>query len=134
MPLQETTDKPKSSSPAAPKPEEKPVPQAAESKPPPEKQAKRTDQLPIGIAGVGIEPQEREVGADDPPPLPPNEKLMSIGKDVPRLDGRAKVTGAAKYTADVNLPGMLHGRMVTSTVPHARIKSIDISAAEKHPR
>ena len=135
MPLQEATEKQKKDAPAAaPEPEKKPVPQAAQSKPPPQKAEKRTDMLPVGIAGKGIEPQEREVGGDDPPPLPPNEKLTSIGKNVPRLDGRAKVTGTAKYTADVNLPGMLYGRLVTATVPHAKIKSVDISAAEKHPR
>ena len=123
MPLQEATEKQKKDAPAAaPDPEKKPVPQAAQSKPPPQKDAKRTDMLPVGIAGVGIEPREREVGADDPPPLPVNEKLAAIGKDVPRLDGRAKVTGAAKYTADVNLPGMLYARMVVASVPHARIK------------
>src|SRR5688572_10177387 len=141
MPLQqETTVKPdsekakKDAPAAAPEPEKKPVPQAAQSNPPAQKAEKRTEMMPVGIAGVGIEPQEREVPATDPPALPPNEKLAHIGKDVPRLDGRAKVTGAAKYTADINLPGLLYGRMVTATVPHAKIKSIDISAAEKHPR
>src|SRR5688500_6849363 len=135
MPLQEASEKQKKDAPAAaPEPEKKPVPNAATSNPPPAKPQKRTDMLPVGIAGVGIEQQEREVGGDDPPPLPPNEKLSSIGKDVPRVDGRAKVTGAAKYTADINLPGMLYGRMVVASVPHAKIKSIDVSAAEKHPR
>src|SRR5687768_8643145 len=135
MPLQEAPEKQKKDAPAAaPEPDKKPVPNAATSNPPPAKPQKRNEMLPVGIAGVGIEQQEREVGGDDPPPLPPNEKLSSIGKDVPRLDGRAKVTGAAKYTADVNLPGMLYGRMITATVPHAKIKSIDVSAAEKHPK
>src|SRR5205823_8608861 len=66
-------------------------------------------------------------------PLPINEKLKVIGKPTTRLDGRLKVTGAAKYTADVNPPGMLFARMVTSPYPHAKIKSIDTSAAEKAP-
>ncbi|HTL29278.1 MAG TPA: molybdopterin cofactor-binding domain-containing protein, partial [Tepidisphaeraceae bacterium] len=88
---------------------------------------------PVGIAGVKIEEQERSVPANEAPPLPINEKLAVIGKPTPRLDGRAKVTGAAKYTADISLPGMLFAKLITSTVPHATIKSIDTSAAEKHP-
>jgi xanthine dehydrogenase YagR molybdenum-binding subunit len=87
----------------------------------------------VGIAGAEVRDEERLVGADEPPPLPPNAELKSVGKPVPRLDGRLKVTGAAKYTADVKLPGMLHGVMITSPHAHARIKSIDTSAAEKHP-
>src|SRR5688572_26810756 len=104
MPLQEKTEtnERKDGAAAAPAPESKPIPNAAAKNPAPPKDAKRVDQLPVGIAGVGIEMQDREVAADDPPPLPPNEKLSSIGKDTPRIDGRAKVTGAAKYTADVN--------------------------------
>ncbi|MCA1593906.1 MAG: xanthine dehydrogenase family protein molybdopterin-binding subunit [Acidobacteria bacterium] len=75
---------------------------------------------------------ERAVPLDEPPPLPLNSELKVIGKRVPRVDGRLKVTGAAKYTADVRLPGMLFARMVTSPHPHARIRSIDTSAAEAH--
>ena len=44
-----------------------------------------------------------------------------------------KVTGRARYTFDVQLPGMLYARRVVSDVPHARITSIDTSAAESHP-
>ena len=94
----------------------------------------RTTRVYTGIVGAKVEEIEREMGADEPPPLGLNSELSVLGKRTPRLDGRLKVTGAAKYTADVNVPGMLYGRMVTATVPHARIKSIDISAAEKHPR
>src|SRR6185295_4587002 len=88
---------------------------------------------PVGITGVKMEEAPRTVGADEPPPLPPNEKLSTIGKPTPRLDGRLKVTGAAKYTADVRLPGMLYARMLTSPHPHARVLSIDTSAAAAHP-
>src|SRR6476620_1756453 len=88
---------------------------------------------PVGIAGEEITKAERKVPDSEPPPLPVNADLKVIGKPTPRLDGRAKVTGAAKYTADVNLPGMLFAKLVTSTVPHAIVKSIDTSAAEKHP-
>src|SRR3954468_14589273 len=90
----------------------------------------------VGIAGAPgaeVRQEERLIGADEPPPLPPNSELKSVGKPTPRLDGRLKVTGAAKYTADIKLPGMLYGVMITSPFPHARIKSIDTSAAEKYP-
>lgn len=69
----------------------------------------------------------------DPPPWPTSDKLKIIGKATPRLDGRLKVTGAARYTADVRLPGMLFARRVTSPYAHARVKAIDTSAAERLP-
>ena len=57
----------------------------------------------------------------------------SIGTRVPRLDGREKALGRAQYVADLKLPGMAEVRFVKSPVPHARIKSIDTSAAEALP-
>jgi CO/xanthine dehydrogenase Mo-binding subunit len=56
-----------------------------------------------------------------------------IGRSVPRLEAREKVTGRAEYTHLMKLPGMLHGKIFRSTVAHGRIKSIDISAAAKLP-
>lgn len=56
-----------------------------------------------------------------------------IGKSVPKIDGRVKVTGQAKYTGDLKLPNMLVGKILTSPHAHARIISIDTSAAEKLP-
>ncbi|MFT3771851.1 MAG: xanthine dehydrogenase family protein molybdopterin-binding subunit [Minicystis sp.] len=96
----------------------------------------RKVKLPAGIAGPGVPASalgeiERTVGANEPPPLPPNDKLAVIGKPAPRIDGRLKVTGAARYTADVVLPGMLWARAVRSPHAHARIRSIDTSAAER---
>ncbi len=119
--------------PAAAPTEKPPVPQAALPKNGAEKPKTDTQTYPVGIAGVKIEEEERKVPATEAPPLPINEKLAVIGKPTPRVDGRAKVTGAAKYSADINLPGMLFAKLITSTVPHAIIKSIDTSAAEKHP-
>ena len=74
-----------------------------------------------------------ECRADEPPPLPENAKLKVIGKPLPRLDAVQKVTGKARYTFDVQLPGMLYARRVVSSVPHARVVAIDTSAAEKYP-
>jgi len=56
-----------------------------------------------------------------------------IGKSVPKIDGREKVTGAARYTADLKFPNMLYGKILTSPFAHARIISIDTSEAEKIP-
>lgn len=93
----------------------------------------RQELLPAGIVGAIMSEVERTVPLDEPPPLPVNAKLSVIGKRTPRVDGRAKVTGAARYTADVRLPGMLYARLITSPHPHARIRSIDTSAVEHHP-
>jgi CO/xanthine dehydrogenase Mo-binding subunit len=56
-----------------------------------------------------------------------------IGRSVPRLEAREKVTGRAEYTHLMRLPNMLHGKIFRSTVAHGRIKSIDTSAAKKIP-
>ncbi len=53
----------------------------------------------------------------------------SVGVNVPRKDGRDKVTGAALYLDDLRVPGVLHGRTVRSTVANARIVSITLDPA-----
>ncbi|MFC1871856.1 xanthine dehydrogenase family protein molybdopterin-binding subunit, partial [Chloroflexota bacterium] len=56
-----------------------------------------------------------------------------IGKPIPRVDARAKVTGQAKYAADIEEANMLWGFVKRSPYAHARILSIDTSKAEKLP-
>ncbi|MEX2034969.1 MAG: xanthine dehydrogenase family protein molybdopterin-binding subunit [Xanthobacteraceae bacterium] len=56
-----------------------------------------------------------------------------VGRSVPRLEGRDKVTGRAEYTHTMRLPGMLHAKIFRSTVAHGRIKKVDTSAAKKVP-
>ena len=56
-----------------------------------------------------------------------------IGTRPIRHDGVDKVIGRAQYGADIRLPGMLHGKVLRSPHPHARIISIDTSKAEAHP-
>jgi xanthine dehydrogenase molybdenum-binding subunit len=56
-----------------------------------------------------------------------------VGQRVPRVDALDKVTGRAKYTADLKLPGMLYGAFLRSPHAHARIKRIDTSKAEALP-
>ena len=97
------------------------------------KETMRRKIYPSGIAGVSVGEIERQVPAGEAPPLPTNDRLNVIGKPVPRINGRAKVTGAARFTVDIKLAGMLHGRLLRSPHPHARIVSIDTKAAERHP-
>ncbi len=56
-----------------------------------------------------------------------------VGTRVPRVDSVAKVTGGAVYAVDIAMPGMLHGAVLRSPHPHARIVSIDRSRARSAP-
>lgn len=62
---------------------------------------------------------------------PAKDKATAIGKRVPRVDGMAKATGAAKYTYDVNLPKQLIAKGLGCPHAHCKIKSIDVAPAEK---
>ncbi len=57
----------------------------------------------------------------------------AVGSSFVRIDAEEKVTGRAVYAEDVQLPRMIYGALVRSPHPHARIKSIDTSEAEKMP-
>lgn len=56
-----------------------------------------------------------------------------VGKRVARIDALEKATGAARFTDDLELPRMLHGKVLWSPHPHARILNIDTSRAERLP-
>ncbi|MCK6623826.1 MAG: xanthine dehydrogenase family protein molybdopterin-binding subunit [Anaerolineae bacterium] len=56
-----------------------------------------------------------------------------IGQRIPKLDAPAKAMGRMTYGHDVRLPGMLHGRILYSRYPHARILKVDVSRAERLP-
>jgi CO/xanthine dehydrogenase Mo-binding subunit len=56
-----------------------------------------------------------------------------VGHSVPRLEGKAKVTGRAEYVHNLRLPGMLYGKICRSTVAHGRIRHIDVTAAQAVP-
>jgi xanthine dehydrogenase YagR molybdenum-binding subunit len=58
----------------------------------------------------------------------------TVGQPLSRVDGRAKVTGAAKYSAEYNrLPGLVHAVLKTSDVAKGRVTGIDTSAAQREP-
>ncbi len=59
--------------------------------------------------------------------------LSAVGKNVTRTDLRDKLTGEAKYSADLKLPGMLHGLVLRSPHPHAEITGIDAESARRLP-
>ncbi len=54
---------------------------------------------------------------------------LEVGRSIPRLEAREKVSGRAEYIHNMRLPGMLYGKIFRSTVAHGRIRSIDVSAA-----
>ena len=59
--------------------------------------------------------------------------LRIIGQPTPSLEGAAKVTAEARYLEDLQAPGMLYGKICRSPLPHARIRGIDTSRAERLP-
>ena len=54
-----------------------------------------------------------------------------VGKRIKNRDATSKVTGKATFTGDIKLRGMLFGKILRSSVPHARILNIDVSGALK---
>jgi CO/xanthine dehydrogenase Mo-binding subunit len=63
----------------------------------------------------------------------PEKQFKYVGRSIARVDAVDKVTGGAKFTGDLHVPGMLHGKILRSPYPHARIKNIDASKAEALP-
>jgi xanthine dehydrogenase YagR molybdenum-binding subunit len=82
----------------------------------------------LGYAGAEV---RKTMKADpaDAPPWDLTTQFAHVGGDTDRLDAVAKVTGRAKYTFDMNLPGMLHGVLLRASVPHARVQSLSLDAA-----
>ncbi len=64
---------------------------------------------------------------------PPARERKHIGKRVTRLDGPVKSSGRAKYSYDINRPGLLYAKILGCPHPHAKVKAVDTSAAEKLP-
>ena len=62
-----------------------------------------------------------------------SDLYTNIGKRVPKLDAPDKATGRTQYIQDLRLPGMLHGKILWSKYPHARIVNIDTTEAMKIP-
>ena len=56
-----------------------------------------------------------------------------VGQSLPRIDALGKVTGETLYSGDIVMSGMLHMKILFAGRPHARVLSIDTSAAEAVP-
>ncbi|HYP52664.1 MAG TPA: xanthine dehydrogenase family protein molybdopterin-binding subunit [Pyrinomonadaceae bacterium] len=78
---------------------------------------------------VEIEVEETEGGAR----WGPNDRHTLLNKSLPRVDAPVKVSGAARYTHDVRLPGMLYARILRSPHAHARLLKIDATRAMQIP-
>lgn len=74
-----------------------------------------------------------EIEVDDTggPSWGDRSKMAVLNKPIRRVDGDDKVSGRAKYTHDIRLPGMLYGRVLASPHANAKVTSLDTSAAEK---
>ena len=70
-----------------------------------------------------------ELPARNPEPWTEDAELAVVGERVPRMDALEKVTGSARYTADVQLPGMLHAAILRSPMPRGRVTRLDLSPA-----
>ncbi|MFH1757769.1 MAG: xanthine dehydrogenase family protein molybdopterin-binding subunit [Pseudomonadota bacterium] len=61
------------------------------------------------------------------------DNLQVVGQSLPQIDAREKALGLAEFVSDIKLPGMLHGRILRSPYPHARLLHIDTSKARRLP-
>ncbi|MGC8873488.1 MAG: molybdopterin-dependent oxidoreductase [Chloroflexia bacterium] len=68
-----------------------------------------------------------------PPPGAPSPPLQAVGRPLPRPDAWAKVTGTARYAADLYFEGMLHAAVLRSAHPHAYVRGLDVSRARAIP-
>lgn len=106
------------------------MPQQAQPSPSPK--PKKKIRVPRVVNGVE-QMVEIEVDADSGPGWGPNDKHRLLNKRITRVDGPLKAAGAAQYTYDYRLPGMLHGRILRCPYGHARVTKIDTEAALKIP-
>ncbi|HWO41962.1 MAG TPA: hypothetical protein VNO43_09185, partial [Candidatus Eisenbacteria bacterium] len=74
--------------------------------------------------------QERNPGYSEIGAEMQGDRLVTVGRSLRRQDAVEKVTGAAKYTGDIEFPGLLEGAVLRSVFPHALIESIDARKAE----
>jgi xanthine dehydrogenase YagR molybdenum-binding subunit len=98
----------------------------------PSPKPKKKIRVPRVVNGVE-QMVEIEVDEDSGPGWGPNDKHTLLNSRMTRVDGPLKVTGAAQYTYDQRLPGMLYGRILRSPHAHARVTKLDTGAAAKIP-
>jgi CO/xanthine dehydrogenase Mo-binding subunit len=74
-----------------------------------------------------------ELPARNPTPWDDDAELHVVGQRVPRMDALEKVTGDARYTADLQLAGMLHVALLRAPIARGRVTTLDLSAALAMP-
>ena len=85
-------------------------------------------------SGASPAPPAREQAAAKAQPEPlPERELTLIGTPFRRVDGWAKVTGSTRFADDLSFPRQCYIKLVRSTVPHARLLGVDVSAALAMP-
>jgi xanthine dehydrogenase YagR molybdenum-binding subunit len=95
--------------------------------------------MPIRIVTTHLEfegqvsEQRFVMEGEEPPVWGPGAELRVVGQPTARVDGRERVSGAACYTYDVQLPGMLYAVALRSPHPHARLTRVATARAEKLP-
>jgi xanthine dehydrogenase YagR molybdenum-binding subunit len=100
--------------------------------PSPSPKPKKKIRVPRVVNGVE-QMVEIEVDADSGPGWGPNDKHTLLNHRLTRVDGPLKAAGAAHYTYDQRLPGMLYGRVLRCPHGHARVTKLDTEAAAKIP-
>jgi xanthine dehydrogenase YagR molybdenum-binding subunit len=86
--------------------------------------------LNLGFQG-NLKPVTVVIPDGEPTPWQFGERFETVGRPTPRIDGALKVAGAARYTYDISMPGMLYGAILRSPMPHARVKRVDLSRARR---
>ena len=70
-----------------------------------------------------------ELPSFEPEPWDESAELHVVGQRVPRMDALEKVTGRARYTADIQRPGMLHATLLRAPVAHGHVTTLDLAPA-----
>src|SRR5688500_1165479 len=96
--------------------------------------AKKMKKIKVPKVVDGVE-TEVEIEVEDVagPSWGPNNAHKLVNKHIPRVDGPLKVSGTAKYSYDMRLPGMLYGRILRSPHARAKVTKLDLSPAKKVP-
>ncbi|HEY8410478.1 MAG TPA: xanthine dehydrogenase family protein molybdopterin-binding subunit [Pyrinomonadaceae bacterium] len=106
--------------------------QQPQATPSPSPKPKKKIRVPRVVNGIE-QMVEIEVDADSGPGWGPNDKHRLLNHRLTRVDGPLKAAGAARYTYDQRLPGMLYGRILRCPHAHARVTNLDTEAASKIP-
>ena len=106
--------------------------QQQQPQPSPSPKPKKKIRVPRVVNGVE-QMVEIEVDENAGPGWGANDKHTLLNHSITRVDGPLKVTGAARYTYDQRLPGMLYGRVLRCPHAHARVTKLDTEAASKIP-